>query len=381
MVMNFDLPRFNSPFVGRKRELEEIERFLDESRFHRETVLKIVGPVGSGKTYLAREIAHHHPHLSPIWVPFNEQLQGPLEFSRKYLDRVLHRDKAPEFRDSDREEVLVILDGVEKASETTLTEWLRAIFNYKRVAGLILTSRDFIPIRGRDIFLGAMSSDDARDFLKINLKDSLTMRDVDALVRKAGGNPLALSLITALLKNHATDQILSALDGQVYDLKQSEELKIIQAVRPQIITFSGELALQLKKSPDKLHDVTSRQFEQLIADIFDDMGWEVELTKATRDGGRDILAHLNTGTMKMLCLIEAKKHRKDRPVGVQLIRNLYGTFCDEQANSAMLVTTSHFTSGAKKFQDKHKYQLSLKDYADVVGWLANYKDKKKPTDA
>jgi HJR/Mrr/RecB family endonuclease len=180
----------------------------------------------------------------------------------------------------------------------------------------------------------------------------------------------------ALLKKRPVDQILSALDGQVYDLKQSQESKIIQAVRPQIVTFSGELALQLKKSPDKLHDVTSRQFEQLIADIFDDMGWEVELTKATRDGGRDILAHLDTGAMKMLCLIEAKKHRKDRPVGVQLVRNLYGTFCDEQANSAMLVTTSYFTEDAKNFRDKHKYQLTLKDYADIVGWLTNYKSEK-----
>jgi restriction system protein len=347
--------------------------FLHESRFHRETILKIVGPPGSGKTYLAHEAARRHPHLSPIWVPFDEQIQGPLEFSRKYLDRVLHRDKASELRDRERERVLVILDGVEKASEATLTEWLRAIFNYKRVEGLVLTSRNVIPLRGHDIFLGAMSSDDAREFLITQLKNPITIGDIDALVRKAGGNPLALSLITRLLKNHATDQILSGLDGQVFDLKKSEESKIIQAVRPQIITFSSELTLQLKKSPDKLHDVTSLQFEWLVADIFDDMGWEVELTKATRDGGRDILAHLNTGVMKLLCLIEAKKHRKDRPVGVQLIRNLYGTFCDEQANSAMLVTTSYFTDDAKKFQDKHKYQLALKDYADIVAWLANYK--------
>jgi restriction system protein len=183
-------------------------------------------------------------------------------------------------------------------------------------------------------------------------------------------------MLTALLKQMPASKILSGLEGAVYELNESQESKIIQAVRPQIVTFSGELAVQMKKNTEKLHDVTSRQFEQLIADIFDDMGWEVQLTKATRDNGRDILAHLNTGTMKMLCLIEAKKYRKDRPVGVQLVRNLYGTFCDERANSAMLVTTSYFSDDAKKFREKHNYQLTLKDYTDVVGWLANYKNPK-----
>jgi restriction system protein len=365
-----------SPFIGRKRQLEEIARFLDKSRFHGEPVLKIIGPPGSGKTALVHEVARRQPRLTPIWVRFDQKLQNPAEFSRNYLDHVLHRDGERNSKERELESVLVVLDAVEAASESVLTDWLRAIFNYKRVAGLILTSRDHIPIRGEEFFLKGMSSDEARDFLKQQLDESIGTQDIDALIKKAAGFPAALSLISELLRHHPKDKILSAIDGQVYALKKADESKIIQAVRPQIITFSGELVHQLTKTPEKIYDVSSRQFEQLIADLFNDMGWEVELTKATRDGGRDILAHLNTGTMKLLCLIEAKKHRKDRPVGVQLVRNLYGTFCDEQANSAMLVTTSYFSEDAKTFRDKHKYQLTLKDYADVVGWLADYKNQK-----
>ena len=55
------------------------------------------------------------------------------------------------------------------------------------------------------------------------------------------------------------------------------------------------------------------------------------------------------------------------------MRALYGTLCDYQANSAMLVTTSSFTSDAHEFQKKHRYQLSLKDYANVVEWIQRYK--------
>jgi restriction system protein len=74
--------------------------------------------------------------------------------------------------------------------------------------------------------------------------------------------------------------------------------------------------------------------------------------------------------------VEVKKHRPDRTVGIQLVKNLYGTLMDEQATSAMLVTTSDFSRDARKFEDKHKWQLALKNYTDLVEWIENYKKPK-----
>jgi len=105
------------------------------------------------------------------------------------------------------------------------------------------------------------------------------------------------------------------------------------------------------------------------------MGWRVELTPATRDGGKDILAYLDTDVGEILCLVEAKKYRRDRNVGIDLVRTLYGTLCDYQANSAMLVTTSAFTPDAHEFRRRHQYQLSLKDYAHIVDWIHRYKSR------
>jgi len=102
------------------------------------------------------------------------------------------------------------------------------------------------------------------------------------------------------------------------------------------------------------------------------MGFEVELTKETRDGGKDILAYMNTGIGKFLCLVEAKRYRQDRTVEVELVRTLYGTLCDYQANSAMLVTTSLFSPDAHAFQRKHEYQLALRDYGNVVDWIQGH---------
>jgi HJR/Mrr/RecB family endonuclease len=102
------------------------------------------------------------------------------------------------------------------------------------------------------------------------------------------------------------------------------------------------------------------------------MGHEVTLTQATRDGGKDILASIKTECGEFLCLVEAKKYRADRKIGVSMVRTLYGTLCDYQASSAMLVTTSTYSKDAHAMQEKHQYQLSLRDYTDVAGWIQRY---------
>jgi restriction endonuclease Mrr len=83
------------------------------------------------------------------------------------------------------------------------------------------------------------------------------------------------------------------------------------------------------------------------------MGYDVTLTQATRDGGKDILASIKTECGEFLCLVEAKKYRQDRTIGVSLVRTLFGTLCDYQANSGMLVTTSTYLKDAHAFQQRH----------------------------
>jgi restriction system protein len=368
MAITTALPPTEPFFVGRERELQEIRRLFYWG--YSNEILMINGLPGIGKTALAREsLKKQDRNITPLWFSFDNISQRSEEFS-KILDQSLTgrtlESLYPEW-------VVVVLDGADGASTEELYKLTRVIFNYKRVGGIIVTSRQRIRLKGHEIRLESLSQEEKREILNKNLREALSYETAQSLIEKVGDSPLAISLVSNLLQKLPADQVLRNLDGQVYDLKKSEQSRIVQALRPEIVSFSNELIVQLKKSPDKLHDVNSRQFEHLIADLFHDMGWEVELTQATRDGGRDILAHLNTGVTKLLCLIEAKKYRYDRPVGIQLVKNLYGTFCDEQANSAMLVTTSYFTSDAKKFQAKHKYQLALRDYTDVVGWLANYK--------
>jgi restriction system protein len=133
--------------------------------------------------------------------------------------------------------------------------------------------------------------------------------------------------------------------------------------------ISDELLAQLSENPDLMHRLPPRKFEELVAEIFLRRGYDVKLTKATRDGGKDLYVARKDEIGTTLCLVECKRYRPDRPVGVGVVRNLYGVVNQENASTGMVVTTSTFSRDAEEFQRSVKYRLSLKDYIGVQHWL------------
>ncbi len=190
-------------------------------------------------------------------------------------------------------------------------------------------------------------------------------------------NKFNAAVYEKLVSNRPTDQALSETKLELYSLDKElqypvAEDELVQAVQPQIVDATSFLIEKLRRRPEDVYSLPPRRFEELIANLIRDKGWEVHLTGATRDGGRDMLAYLDTRLGRLLCLVEAKRYSPNRPVGVDLVRNLFGTLCHEEANSAMIVTTSRFTVDARRFQAKHKFLLHLKDYQDLIRWLSEY---------
>lgn len=148
----------------------------------------------------------------------------------------------------------------------------------------------------------------------------------------------------------------------------------LSAVGLQVISASEQLLASLKQKPDLIDRITPRQFEEVVAELLDDQGWTVQLTPMTRDGGSDILAYLETDIGRLLCLVDAKRYRRDRTIGVGMIRELLGTLSDANASCAMMVTTSTFSAEAYDLRNRHEYRLSLKDFKDVGRWIERYRN-------
>ena len=106
--------------------------------------------------------------------------------------------------------------------------------------------------------------------------------------------------------------------------------------------------------------------------ILESLGYLVTLTPVQKDGGYDLLAEARTETGRILTLVECKRWAPERPVGVEVVRNLYGVLAVEGATNAMVATTSRFTRDARRLEDTVRYRMSLRDYQNMAQWLTRY---------
>ncbi|MBK1702763.1 restriction endonuclease [Thiococcus pfennigii] len=136
--------------------------------------------------------------------------------------------------------------------------------------------------------------------------------------------------------------------------------------------IDDEVKKYLKSHPEKLYQMSPRKFEELVASILKDMGFEVELTQATRDGGRDIIAHVRNAVTSYLTYIECKRYAADNKVGVGIIREVVGVHNIHRAAKSIIVTTSFFSADAIKEAARMENQLDLKDFNDIKIWLGQY---------
>jgi hypothetical protein len=95
------------------------------------------------------------------------------------------------------------------------------------------------------------------------------------------------------------------------------------------------------------------EFENLVKALLIKMGFNATTTKASGDGGIDIIAINEQPIIGGKYLIQCKKYAIGNNVGEPVIRELYGVMHAENANKGILISTSDFSKQAITFaQDK-----------------------------
>lgn len=124
----------------------------------------------------------------------------------------------------------------------------------------------------------------------------------------------------------------------------------------------------LKKNFSDIYMISPRRFEEIVARIFSEIGFRTMLTKETRDGGVDVFLYDETsGELKGI--VECKRNRKDRLVGIGTVQRLAGSAIQWEAKKAYLVTTSQFSQpaiqSARKISNHSNVDLDLWEATDV----------------
>ncbi|KAA0788686.1 restriction endonuclease [Bacillus sp. BPN334] len=95
-----------------------------------------------------------------------------------------------------------------------------------------------------------------------------------------------------------------------------------------------------------------REFEYFVADFFRSLGYKVQVTSGSNDGGKDIILYKGN-EMKF---VEVKRYTKSS-IGRPFIQKLHSAIVDADAVGGYFVTLSHFNKNARQYAANKNIEL------------------------
>ncbi|WP_316811285.1 restriction endonuclease [Pedobacter heparinus] len=357
---------FNSEnFVGRGSELQFLKtRVIEEKK----RVGIISGSRGIGKTSLARcfadiNSAYFNEGIEVISLPLTLNSLPKLNPTTKLVlfdnfDRVLIPDAAHRvlsFIDSNPDLQYLLIDNAPDAL-------------LQRHANFQLT-------------LNALSEGDSFLMMLRLLEARMSQKEVMNLVSLTQGHPYLIGLIAHHLndphRNYTVEEIkdviwqninfrgLKDISGQIIPSGSAAYLQIATDI--QIV--NGSALTRFKHRPEEIFKLTPREFEEMTAELLEKRGYKVDLTKATRDGGKDLIVAQHSDLGNFVYYVECKHYRPDRPVGVNLVRELAGAVWVDRVTAGIVITSSYFSPEAVEFSNQIKHQMNLVDFIKLREWF------------
>jgi hypothetical protein len=120
-----------------------------------------------------------------------------------------------------------------------------------------------------------------------------------------------------------------------------------------------------------LQTLSGTQFEELITSLLARLGFRAQMTKASGDGGIDIVAVLDKPVIGGRYLIQCKRFASTTLVAAPIVREFCGAVsADRKAVKGILITTSGFTAQARAFA--HEVGIELIDMEQLTRLLAEH---------
>ena len=116
----------------------------------------------------------------------------------------------------------------------------------------------------------------------------------------------------------------------------------------------SDILSDLENRPN-IMELNPWEFENLVTNLFGQIGFQTKQTRTTKDSGVDAIAFDPRPILGGKVVIQAKRYKN--VVGVAAVRDLYGTMINEGASKGVLVTTSHYGPDAYDFAKDKPIEL------------------------
>jgi hypothetical protein len=145
------------------------------------------------------------------------------------------------------------------------------------------------------------------------------------------------------------------------------------------------IIMAILNNPNLLMDLEWLDIERMVAELFRGIGFRVELTPATKDGGKDIILELEEKVEKRTYIIEIKHWRSKQKAGKKVIDKFVKIVVKEKRTAGLFLSTYGVSDDAVasltiierkkvKFADKEKIISLCETYIQKQQsglWLKN----------
>lgn len=369
---------FNSTYPEEKIIYrEELTQIMNIMRTNSNYRILLLGSPGSGKSTLINILSNYTEYKNAIdIIPGYEFLDDNYIFLSRNSKEYLIVDGLDEVKNPDKLFHYIHCNNFNKVICT-----LRSTTTHKPYNNVI--DIDFFT---HIIELKPLTIEQKLDFLnRLNLDSNIMHLVLEMLLKSESlTTPQSINaLIISLLHDLGHTSFYSNYHNLLYQyghginfdsdiiLPKKDLILPSTEMLTDISIVNDKLLSQAKRNPNIIHKFTPHEFELFICEVLNKQGYNVKLTKQTRDGGKDLIVVQHDFLGEFCIYVECKRYNKSHPVNVSIVRELYGIINADDVTAGMLITTSYFTKDAKEFTEKIKHRMSLKDFNDLTQALNN----------
>jgi restriction system protein len=149
------------------------------------------------------------------------------------------------------------------------------------------------------------------------------------------------------------------------DIQQEVELILLETTQ--------RFATLVARDSRALKHLEWRDLERIVASVFESLGFSVELTPSSKDGGRDVVLECRVEGRLARYLVEVKHWRAGNKVGGSAVRDFLKVVVSEPADAGVFLSTYGFCSNAfEQLTEIEKRRIRVGQESELVSLCRTY---------
>jgi restriction system protein len=178
----------------------------------------------------------------------------------------------------------------------------------------------------------------------------------------------SMKVLLSKVKNGDLDRELAAIQqGKPLPIYEPEKITLI------LEDVSRKFVQLIAEDSRYLDNIEWRDLERALAEVFNGLGFVVELTPGSKDGGKDIVVECVVSGLQSTYIIEIKHWRSGKHVNHKDIRHFLNVIISEKRNGGLFLSTSGYSHNIfSSFTEIERLQLKIGDKSKIVSLCKRY---------